>query len=233
MKPETAAMADTLEGRKVLVMSPSSDGLRGPHRRAAVEAEALLLSAAIAGSLDRIPMFDRDGQPVLLIDGALRVVNAELLGWLLESHFTTPHIVQKAGRLELEYRGVRTNEMVLRHMLVTEEAKYGGLLPRLPPLVIERPQVMAAEEKPQEAMSNLPEVQVELAAGAAQVARHADAGARRELEMRRGAEVVAKYEGRQAAVYSTKSHKPAVIEEYPFFVPAESNAAEKPTDTQA
>jgi hypothetical protein len=72
-------MGDKLDGRKVLVLPNSPDGLRGSDRRAAVEAEAKLLSNAIADSLDRIPMFNRDGQPVLLIDGALRVVNNQML----------------------------------------------------------------------------------------------------------------------------------------------------------
>jgi hypothetical protein len=218
MKLETAAMADTLEGRKVLVMPPASDGLRGQHRRTAVEAEALILSSAIGDSLERIPMFDHGGQPVLLIDGALRGVNAELLGWVVEAHFTTPHIVERAGRLELEYRGVRANELVLRLMLVTEEAKYGGLLGRLPPLVIERPQVMATEEKPQEAMSNLPEVRVEQLAGQRQVARHGNTAEKTRLEAQRGAEVSARLRGK------LRAETPAVAEEsIPVFAPAEAN----------
>jgi hypothetical protein len=219
-------MVDTLEGRKVLVMGPSSDGLRGQHRQAAVEAEALLLSSAIADSLDRIPMFDHGGQPVLLIDGALRGVNAELLGWVLEAQFTTRHIVEKVGRLELEYRGVRANEMVLRHMLVTEQAKYGGLLGRLPPLVIERPQVMAAEEKPQVATSNLPEVQVELLAGARQVARQGNSADRTRLEAARGAERVAYFEGRQAAV------EPSAAEEYTMHMPGKADDSDPASPPQ-
>jgi hypothetical protein len=225
-------MADNgLDGRKVLVMPNSPDGLFGPHRRAAVENMALLLSAAIADALDRIPVFNRDGQPVLLIDGALRAVNAELLGWLLEAHFTTPHVVERAGRLELEHRGVRANEIVLRHMLVTEEAKYGGLLGRLPMLTVEQPQT-TVEEKPREATSCLPEVQAELDAGARQIARHANSGAERtRIEIERGREVSERHRrGRQAT-----AEKPVEtpIESYPAYVPAKSNAAEKPTDTQA
>jgi hypothetical protein len=204
------------DGRRVLVLPNSPDGLRGSDRRAAVEAEAKLLSNAIADSLYRIPIFNKGGQPVLLIDGALRVVNNQMLAWVLEGYFATPHVVETAGRLELEYRGVKANEMVLRHMLTTEETKYGGLLGRLPRLVVETPQT-AVEEKPRKATSNLPEVQVELDAGARQVARHANTKARLELEKARGAEVVARNEGRQVA-----AEPPAVEESIPTVAPVET-----------
>jgi hypothetical protein len=200
-------MGDEL-GRKVLVLPGNPEGLFGPHRRNAIETMASFLSAAIADSLDRIPMFDRDGQPVLV-----QVVNNRMLAWVLDGYFCTMHVVERAGRLEVEYRGAAVNEMVLGHMLREEETKRGGLLGRLPRLVIERPQVMAVEEKPQVATSNLPEVQRELAAGAAQVARHADADKKRELEMARGAERVAYFEGRRAPIAP-----PAVEESIPVFI---------------
>jgi hypothetical protein len=168
---------------------------------------ALLLSTAIADALDKIPAFNRDGQPVLLIDGALRAVNNQMLAWVLEGYFATPHVVEREGRLALEYRGVRANEMVLRHML-TAEQKHGGLAGCLPPLVIEQPRTAVAPEQPLVTTSCLPEVQRELDAGAANVAKHADAGARLELEKARGAETLAKYEGRRAAVET------APVEEY-------------------
>jgi hypothetical protein len=208
-------MADEL-ARKVLVLPGNPEGLFGPHRRLSVETMASFLSTAIAGSLDRIPMFDRDGQPALVIDGTLQVVNSQMLAWVLDGYFATPHIVERAGRLEVEYRGVVVNEMVLGHMLREEETKRGGLLGRLPRLVIEQPQVMAVEETPQEASSVLPEARAEMLAGARQVARHANAGAQRELEMRRGAEVVARHAGRQIAVETP-------VEEYPVQLPAEAN----------
>jgi hypothetical protein len=215
------------DGRKVLVLPNSPEGLFGPHRRAAVETMALLLSNAIADSLDRIPMFNRGGQPVLLIDGALRVVNAELLGWLVEAHFTTPHVVEKAGRLELEYRGVRANEMVLRHMLVTTEGKHGGLLGRLPVLRVEEPQV-AVEEKPQKATPSLLDDHPEVIAGRRELAKHADAAARLELEKARGAETLAKYQGRQAAVETPME------DSIPMHLPEKPNdAAVDPAGTRA
>jgi hypothetical protein len=197
------------------------EGLRGPHQRLAVESEAKLLSNAIADSLDRIPMFDRDGQPVLVIDGALQVVHSRMLGWVLESYFATAHVVQRGGRLEVEYRGVVANEMVLGHMLREEETKRGGLLGLLPRLVIERPQA-AAEEKPQEATSNLPEVQRELEAGARQLARQGNSADRTRLEAARGAEVVARNEGRQAAV-DPSAREPIVEESYPAYLPDKTN----------
>jgi hypothetical protein len=211
-------MGDEL-GRKVLVMPPNTDGLRGPHQRLAVEAEAKLLSAAIADTLDRIALFNRDGQPVLLFDGTLHVVNSQKLGWVLHGYFATMHVVERGGRLEIEYRGVRTNELVLRHML-TAEGKYGGLVDKLPVLVIERPQVMTAPTAaPEQPQSCLPEVQAEMLTGARQVARYADAGRQRELEMARGREVVARHAARQV-----KAETPAVVEEsIPVFAPAEAN----------
>jgi hypothetical protein len=212
-------MADEL-GRRVLVMSLSSDGLRGPHQRLAVEAEAKLLSNAIADALDRIALFNRNGQVLLLFNGALHVVNSQRLAWILESYFATAHVVQLGGCLELEYRGCKTNELVLRHML-TAEGKYGGLVEKLPPLVIERPQ-LAAEEKPQEATSNLPEVQRELEAGARQVARHGDSADRTSFEATRGAEVVARNEGRQVAA-DPSAREPIAEESYPAYLPDKTN----------
>jgi hypothetical protein len=148
-----------------------------------------------------------------------------VLGWVLEAHFTTPHVVQLGGRLELEHRGCKTNELVLRHML-TAEGKHGGLVDKLPVLMIERPQIMAAEEKPQAATSNLPEVQRELTAGAAQVARHADADKKRELEMARGAERVAYFEGRQAAAEAP------VEESYPVHMPGKIDDSDPASSPQ-
>jgi hypothetical protein len=213
---DSAMANNTLDGRKVLVMPNSPEGLFGPHRRAAVETMALLLSAAIADSLDRIHMFNRGGQPVLLIDGALRVVNNQMLAWILEGYFATPHVVENEGRLELEHRGVVVSEMVLRHMLTTEEAKYGGLLARLPRLVVERARA-AVEEKPGKATLNLPEVQAELEAGAREVARRANDAEQTRLETEQGARVVARHEGRQVAVETP------VEESIPVFAPAEAN----------
>ena len=97
--------------------------------------------------------------------------------------------------------------------------------------MVEEPQV-AVEEKPQVASSNLPEVRVELEAGAQQVARRANAGARLELELRRGAEVVARHEGRRTAVETPPVETP--VESYPVYVPAESNdSTVDPAGTQA
>jgi hypothetical protein len=211
-------MADEL-ARKVLVLPGSPEGLFGPHKRGAIETMASFLSAAIADSLDRIPMFDRDGQPVLVIDGALRVVNSRMLAWVLDGYFATPHVVERVGRLEVEYRGVVVNEMVLGHMLREEETRRGGLLGHLPRLVIEQPQMMPVEKKPEVASSPLPEVQVELAAGAAQVARHGNTAERTRLEGQRGAEVVARNEGRQAA----SAKEPVVEESYPAYLPDKTN----------
>jgi hypothetical protein len=116
--------------RKVLPGNP--EGLFGPP---------------IADSLDRIPMFDRDGQPVLVINGALEVVHSRMLAWILDAYFVTVHAVQRGARLEVGYRGVVFNEMVLGHMLREEETKRGGLLGRLPKLVIEQPQVKLWQPK--------------------------------------------------------------------------------------
>jgi hypothetical protein len=210
-------MADEL-ARKVLVLPGNPEGLFGPHRRAAVETMASFLSAAIADSLDRIHAFDNDGQPVLLIGGALQVINSRMLAWILDAYFVTVHVVQRGARLEVEYRGVVVNEMVLGHMLREEETKRGGLLGLLPRLIIERSQIMAVEEKPQEATSNLPEVQRELAAGARQVARHGNTADRTRLEAARGAEVVARNKGRQVAA-DPSAREPVAEESYPAYLP--------------
>jgi hypothetical protein len=189
---------DGLDGRKVLILPPAADGLRGPHRTAAVQAQALYLSDAIAGALDRIPIFEHDGQPVLLVDGALRTVTNEVLRWTLEGYFATPHLVERGGRLELEYRGVQPNELVTRAML-TAEPKQGGLLGKLPRLEIERPQQAMAAPVVEQAPVRDERGQLEFEGSQRALARFANPEQRRELEMRKGAERVEWHRQRQQA----------------------------------
>jgi hypothetical protein len=114
--------------------------------------------------------------------------------------------------------------------MLTAEGKLGGLVEKLPPLIIERPQ-LAAEEKPQEATSNLPEVQRELEAGARQVARHGNTAERTKLEGARGAEVAAGNEGRQVAA-DPSAREPIVEESYPAYLPEKTGDSD-PASPQA
>jgi hypothetical protein len=218
---------DGLDGRKVLILPPAAEGLRGQHRTSAVQAQALCLSDAIAGALDRIPIFEHDGRPVLLVDGALRTVNSEVLRWTLEGYFVTPHLVQREGRLELEYRGVRPNEMVARSML-TAEPKQGGLLGKLPRLEIEQPRQQAAPPaEPRPVVMDGSKEAVERARGQEVLARFTNPEERTRLEMARGAEVLAKYQSQRAAVET-----PAV-EEHPVFIDKTDDSPVDPASTQA
>jgi hypothetical protein len=212
-----------LEGRRVIVMPLTADGLRGQQRDSVTKAEALVLRDAIAGALDILDLFQHEGSIVLVANGEIRNVNSELLRWLIEATFMEKHVVRTFPGLrhEVEYRPVNPSEMAVRALL-TKEPRDGGLVGVLPPLVIERPQVLAREEKPEVATSNLPEVQVELTAGAAQVARHGNTAERTRLEGQRGAEVVARNEGRQAVV-DPSAREPIAEESYPAYLPDKTN----------
>jgi hypothetical protein len=150
---------------------------------------------------------------VLVANGELQAINAGYLRTIVESLFVTKHIVRKGLRHEVEYRPANPSEAAVRALLRADQSD-GGLLGRLPPLVVEEPQA-AVEEKPQEVMSSpLPEVQAEFEAGRRTAARYADSAERTRLEAQRGAEVSARYAARQAAVDpSTRAQEPPVVEE--------------------
>jgi hypothetical protein len=223
-----------LDGRRIVVMPTSAEGLRGQQRDAAVKNEALVLADAIVNALDVIDLFEHQGGLVLVASGELRPVNSELLRWIVEATFVTKHVVRKLPGLghEVELRPVNPNEMSIRAML-TKEPREGGLISRLPVLNVET-QGFAAPAAPVEkeiASSPLPEVQAELLAGARTSARYANAAERTRLEAQRGAEVSARHAARQV-----KAETPAVVEEsYPVYPPAEANdgAVDPATPPQA
>jgi hypothetical protein len=113
---------DKRDGRRVVIMPRSSDGLRGQQRDAAVKSEALALSDAIVGALDIIDLFQHEGGIVLVANGEVRNVNSELLPWLIEASFVEKHVVRKllGLRHEVEYRPVSPSEQAVRALLRAE-----------------------------------------------------------------------------------------------------------------
>jgi hypothetical protein len=222
-------MNDKLDSRRVVIMPTSSDGLRGQQRDTAAKNEALVLRDAIRGALDIIDLFQHEGGIVLVANGEVRNVGSELLRWIIEATFVEKVVARKllGSRHEVEYRPVNPSEQAVRALL-RAEAKEGGLLGQLPVLRVEEPQLTAAPVTAPEAPKFEPHP-VEQAAGARQVARYANAGARLELEKARGAEVVENYrQSRQVAVEAP------VEESIPFHAPAETNdSAVDPADTRA
>jgi hypothetical protein len=183
-------MNDQLNGRIVVILPGSADGLRGPQRTIAIANEARALADAIVGALDRIDIFDNGGGGlVLLAGGGLHNVNAEVLRAILRANFATKHIVNTATGLNVEYRPVEVSELVVRTLL-TAPARDGGLLERVPAVQMEAPQQMIKEAAAAVVVTN----PVEHAAGQAALAKHGAAAAERlREEMEAGARTLAKF----------------------------------------
>jgi hypothetical protein len=214
-------MVDKLDGRRIVIMPGSPDGLRGSARDSAVKAEALVLSDAIAGALDIIDLFEHDGGVVLVANGEVRNVSSELLRWLIEATFVEKRVVRTllGLRHEVELRPVSPSEMAVRAML-TKEPREGGLIGRVPVLQVETPQreVAPPPEKPLMVLNP-----AELEAGRRQVERYTAYASdeRRRLEMERGAQVVERHsQGRQAV-----REEPPVVESYPIRFAADGGDA--------
>jgi hypothetical protein len=211
-----------LASRRVIAMPRNAPDLRGQQRDAAMKSEALVLREAICGALDILDLFQHEGGIVLVAKGELQVVNNDLLRWLIEATFVEKHVIRTlpGPRYEVEYQLVRPSESAVRTLL-TREASEGGLRAKLPVLQIEEPQLMvppaAAPTAP-----GLPDDHPEAVAGRRTLARYADADKKRELEMRRGAERVAYFEGRQV-----KAETPAAEESIPAYAPAEAKDGTK------
>jgi hypothetical protein len=211
--------------RIITNMSRSAPDLRGQQRDSATKVEALALREAICEALDVLNLFEDNGRVVLIAKGELQAVNAEYLRVILESLFVTKAVVRKLPGLKYEVElAINPSEAAVRALLRADQ-RDGGLSGKLPRLVIEQPQVAVEENPP--AAPVLPNDHPEALAGRRTVARYADSDKKRELELARGAEMVRRYQGQRAT-----SETPAE-ESIPAHVPAESNAAEKPTDTQA
>jgi hypothetical protein len=215
---------DGRDGRKVLILSNTADGLRGSARDNAAQAEARVLTDAIVDSLDRIDLFQHENGIVLVANGKVQTVSSAELRWIIEASFVQKCTVRKilaTGAIghEIEFRPIRPSEMAVRTML-TKEPKYGGLLGRLPPLEIEEPRQEVAPAIAPIAMDGSKEA-VELARGKQVLARFANPDERRELELARGAEILARFANRQQA--------PAAEESIPVFI----DKTVDPTSTQA
>jgi hypothetical protein len=208
-----------LAGRRIVVMPPTADGLRGSSRDIALKNEAVVLRDAIIGALDVLDLFQSEGGIVLVANGEVRNVSSELLRWLIEASFVEKVVTRTLPGLkhEVEFRPLNPSEMAMRALL-RAEPREGGLIGLLPVLNVET-QGFAAPVTPVEketASSPLPDDHPEVLASQRTTARYADAAARTELEKARGAERVAYYEGRQAP------ETPIVDESYPAYLPGKA-----------
>jgi hypothetical protein len=219
--------------RRIIANMPrSSDGLRGQQRDSATKVEALALQSAICGALDVLDLFDEGGRVVLVANGELQAINAKYLRVILESLFATKAVVRKLPGLkyEVEYRPINPSEAAVRALLRADQ-RDGGLLGRLPVLVVET-QGFAALSLAPPAAPGLPDDHPEVLASRRTQTRYADSDARRELEIARGREVGERYRLRQQAAAVDPSTKPQelIVEKYPVFAPPESKAAEDATE---
>jgi hypothetical protein len=172
-----------LDGRTVVILPASADGLRGPQQSLALAREARALADAIVGALDRIDIFDDNGGLMFLARGGLHPVNAEVLRAILRANFASKHIVNVATGLEVEFRPVEPGELVIRTLL-TAAPQDGGLLGRLPKVIVERPQ--ADHTSAPEEVGVVPD-SVEAEAGRRALARHDGRSERLKEEMEAGA----------------------------------------------
>jgi hypothetical protein len=200
-------------------MPNSADGLRGQQRDAATKSEALVLADAICGALDIIDLFQHEGGVVLVANGELQVVHAGHLRTIVESLFATKSVVQREGRLEVNYPPVSPSEMSIRAML-TKEPRDGGLIGRLPILQIEQLRVAQPETvaPPEPVFIPGSREEAEYLTSKRVAARYANPGARTELESQRGAEVSARY-ARQQQQAAAATEPPIVVESYPIYAP--------------
>jgi hypothetical protein len=174
-------MNDDLAGRIVLILPASADGLRGQQRTTAVANEARVLADAIVARLDVIDLFD-DGQLILVAGGGLHHVNAEILREIIRTNFVSKCIVNTGTGLAIKYRPVEVSELVVRTLL-TAPPHQGGLVGRVPPVMMEAPRQLA---EPAEVV--VPSNPVEHEAGQRALARHAGgaSGERTRQEIERG-----------------------------------------------
>jgi hypothetical protein len=163
-------MNDQLDGRAIVILPSSADGLRGPARTIAITAEARGLSDAIVARLDRIDLFEDEGRLKLLVNGGWQIVTGEVLRGIIRGNCAHKCLVTTATGLAVELRPVEPSELVIRTML-TAPPRDGGLLGRVPAAVIEPPraqEVAAAAVPPMEG--------IEFEAGQRALAKHAERG---------------------------------------------------------
>jgi hypothetical protein len=162
-----------LDGRTILNLPGSADGLRGPARTTAITAEARALSDAIVARLDRIDLFEDEGRLKLLVNGEWQIVTGEVLRGIIRANCARKCLVTAGGRLGVEFRPVEPGELVVRTML-TAPPRDGGLIGRAPPAVMEPPRQLM-----EEVAAAVPSNPIEDAAGKRALAKYADAGSER------------------------------------------------------
>jgi hypothetical protein len=178
-----------LDGRTIINLPGSADGLRGPARTIAITNEARALSDAIVARLDRIDLFEDEGRLKLLINGGWQIVTGAMLRQVIGANCIRKCLVAGPAGLAVELRPVEPGELVVRTML-TAPPNEGGLLGRVPQAVLEQGRREPAT--PETAV--LPSNPIEDAAGKKALARYADAeGERTRREIEKGQQRLAEF----------------------------------------
>jgi hypothetical protein len=93
-----------LDGRTIINLPGSADGLRGPARTLAINAEARCLSDAIVGRLDRIDLFEDEGRLKLLVNGEWQIVTGAMLRQAIGANCVRKCLVAGPTGLAVELR---------------------------------------------------------------------------------------------------------------------------------
>jgi hypothetical protein len=117
----------------------------------------------------------------------LNNVGGELLRKVLRENFVSKCLVTTGAGLEIAYRPVEVSELVIRTLL-TAPVRDGGLVGRIPQVVMEPPRQVSEETAPAVIWN-----QVEYEAGQRALARHAPGSERLREEIEAGQRALAKY----------------------------------------
>ena len=190
---------DELNGRAVINFYQGVLPQSGPDRKSAIDAEARVLTNALAGIPDKVNLFDHEGQIVFLApDGRLCVVGEGLLTTIIRENVVTIGLRpgKEPGVYEKSYIGFEPNIMAVRTLLREEPSK-GGLIGRLPLALVESPRQPPAAETPPEIPATIDPAEIE--AGKRAAARWAGLGSpeRLQQEIEAGQRAAARAAARQ------------------------------------
>jgi hypothetical protein len=87
---------------------------------------------ADAISISEAPLFSKDGDAVLIVEGADVILNPTALGATVERHIVTKAVVDREGKFEVTYPPCRPDDKTLRSLLMAETLEQGNLAKRLP-----------------------------------------------------------------------------------------------------
>jgi hypothetical protein len=196
---------DELGGRAVVNLLRGALPQSGSKRTSALTEEAQVLAKALVSIPDRVNLFEHEGQVVHLEDdGRLRVATEGSLAATIRRNVVTIILRDIGdGRYEKTYLPVEPTGMAVRMLLtqgepnkaqILRQGEPDRLIGRLPLALVEEQQQEPPPPAPEELISN----PIEAARGRQIAERWAMGDARREAELRRGAELAAR-EARRAA----------------------------------